>query len=222
MISDEVDRSTRIESRWPVICAVLGVLFVLFQTPERVHVLPPFFALFIAVGLLLPPLAVWLSHGKSHFQKLERLSMLITATLAESATLSIVFFLAVEIVQAPTTFGGQQLLTTSIGAWSTNILAFSIVYWHLDRGGPEARLNKPGIKPDWLFPQTGVPEEAPVNWRPTYVDYLFLSFSTATAFSTTDVMPMSSRAKMLMMVESAVSLTTLAVVASRAIGLLGS
>jgi uncharacterized membrane protein len=75
--------------------------------------------------------------------------------------------------------------------------------------------------PDWVFPQEGLTERAPPGWRPSFVDYLFLSFSTASAFSTTDVIPMTSRAKLLMMFQSIVSLSTIAVVAARAINILG-
>ncbi len=97
-----------------------------------------------------------------------------------------------------------------------------MAYWQIDCGGPESRANYyEDSKPDWLFPQTDIPEKVPPDWRPTYVDYLFLSFTTATAFSPTDALPLTVRAKVLMMLESAVSLLTLIVVAARAINLLG-
>ena len=111
-------------------------------------------------------------------------------------------------------------MTAGIKSWVTNVLAFSIVYWDVDRGGPEKR-RSPERRPDWLFPQTGVPDEAAPGWRPTYVDYLFLAFSTATAFSATDVAPITDRAKLLMMLESCISLATLTIVASRALNVLG-
>jgi uncharacterized membrane protein len=101
-------------------------------------------------------------------------------------------------------------------------LLFSLLYWRMDRGGPEARANDAGTRPDWLFPQSGAPDDAPPGWRPTFVDYLFLAYSTATAFSPTDALPLTSRAKMLMMLESSISLSTLVVVASRAINILGA
>ena len=99
--------------------------------------------------------------------------------------------------------------------------AFSIVYWGVDRGGPEDRESGSASPPDWLFPQFGLPHEVAPGWRPGYVDYLFLAFSTATAFSATDVAPLTARAKLMMMLESCISLATLAVVASRAINILG-
>ncbi|HEY9648016.1 MAG TPA: hypothetical protein V6C88_16695, partial [Chroococcidiopsis sp.] len=117
---------------------------------------------------------------------------------------------------------GLELLSSSVGIWITNVLTFSLLYWQVDRGGPETRINAIGRRPDWLFPQTGAPEDAPPNWRPTFIDYLFLAFSTATAFSPTDALPLTSRAKIMMMLESIISLATIVVVASRAINILGS
>jgi uncharacterized membrane protein len=107
--------------------------------------------------------------------------------------------------------------------WIINTLIFSVLYWQMDRGGPETRLNNAGTKPDWLFPQEGAPAEGvPPEWRPGFVDYLFLGYSTATAFSTTDVIPLTPRAKMLMMLQSTISLVTIVIVAARAINILGN
>ena len=115
---------------------------------------------------------------------------------------------------------GLVLLAASVGVWVVNVLAFSLLYWQLDRGGPHARANNLSRKPDWLFPQAGVPEDVLPGWQPTYVDYLFLGYSTATAFSPTDALPLTSRAKILMMLQSTISLATILIVASRAINIL--
>jgi hypothetical protein len=117
---------------------------------------------------------------------------------------------------------GILLLSSSVGMWVSNVFTFSLLFWQIDRSGPEARMNDIGKRPDFLFPQTGVPDEAPLNWRPTFVDYLFLSFTTATAFSPTDTLPMTSRAKLMIMIESSISLTMIAVIAARAINIIGS
>jgi hypothetical protein len=100
---------------------------------------------------------------------------------------------------------------------------FALLYWQLDRGGPAGRASSAPPRPDWLFPQDDAgPEHLAPGWRPRFIDYLFLAFSTATAFSTTDALPLTGRAKLAMMSESAVSLVTLVVVAARAINVLGS
>lgn len=212
----------RIEPRWPVVLATLAVLCVLTLLPARVRLFPSWFPYAIGMGLLLPVIGVWLSGAQARWLRVERTTTLVFSVLAEAVTLTTVLYLIVQMLNRPADFSGRQLLTSSIGAWLTNVLAFSLAYWRIDRGGPEARVNDAGTKPDWLFPQTGVPEEAPPDWRPAYVDYLFLSFSTATAFSPTDALPLTSRAKILMMLESAVSLMTLVTVAARAINILGS
>jgi hypothetical protein len=212
----------RIEPRWPVVLATLAVLCVLTLLPARVRLVPSWFPYTVGMGLLLPVVGVWLSGAQPRWLRVERTTTLVFSVLAGAVMLTTLLYLIFEMLNRPADFGGRQLLTSSIGAWITNLLASSLVYWQLDRGGPEARANDAGTRPDWLFPQTGVPAEAPPNWRPTYVDYLFLAFSTATAFSPTDTLPLTSRAKLLMMLESAVSLLTLVTVAARAINILGS
>ena len=130
--------------------------------------------------------------------------------------------LIAEMVHRSGEIGGIQLLTSSVAIWVNNVLTFSLLYWQIDRGGPEARAANAGPKPDWLFPQEGAREDVPPDWRPTFVDYLFLGFSTATAFSPTDTLPLTSRAKLLMMLQTTISLVTIVAVMSRAINILGS
>ena len=113
-----------------------------------------------------------------------------------------------------------SLLSSSLAIWVTNVLTFSLVYWQIDRGGPYARASGTSAKPDWLFPQAAAPETTSPDWRPLFLDYLFLGFNTATAFSPTDAMPLTRRAKMLMMLESSISLLTLVIVAARAVNVL--
>lgn len=218
----EPGQSIRLEPRWPTILAMLILLLVLTLLPTRVRLLPFWFSYVIGSTVILPMAGVWLSKGHERWRRVERTATLIFSLVAEVVTLTTLSYLMSEMMTRPDDFSGKQLLTTSIAGWLTNILAFAFLYWQIDRGGPEARINNTGIRPDWLFPQIGVPGDAPPGWQPTYVDYLFLSFSTATAFSATDVMPLTARAKMLMMFESVVSLSMLLVVVSRAINILGT
>jgi hypothetical protein len=115
---------------------------------------------------------------------------------------------------------GRSLLLDALDIWTINIVAFALWYWNMDRGGPAARGITTGVgSADFLFLQMtmGSTEE---GWSPGFVDYLFLSYTNATAFSPTDTMPLTPRAKLLMMGQSAVSLLTVALVAARAVNIL--
>jgi uncharacterized membrane protein len=111
------------------------------------------------------------------------------------------------------------LLARGASIYITNIIVFSLWYWEWDRGGPVARANARLPYTDFLFPQMTTPNLASPDWEPTYLDYLYLSFTNATAFSPTDVMPFSRWAKMLMLVQAAISLLTLAMVIARAVNI---
>ena len=95
-----------------------------------------------------------------------------------------------------------------------------MIYWLIDSGGPDARLNNKTTYPDFDFP--AMDESAPVrpNWHPDIIDYLFLGFTTSTAFSPTEAMPMTPRAKVLVTLQSSISLITIAIVAARTINIL--
>jgi hypothetical protein len=103
--------------------------------------------------------------------------------------------------------------------WLTNVIVFGLWYWDLDRGGPATRLHENHRRPDFLFPQMSTPGSGP-NWTPDFLDYLYTSFTNATAFSPTDTMPLTAWAKLLMMVQSLASLLTVALVVSRAVNIL--
>jgi hypothetical protein len=114
----------------------------------------------------------------------------------------------------------QRLLLTGAAIWITNVIVFALWYWESDRGGPGARAEGGRPHPDFLFAQMQSPELAPPDWEPGFADYLFLSFTNASAFSPTDVLPLSRWAKMTMMLQAAVSLSTVALVVARAVNVL--
>ena len=105
-----------------------------------------------------------------------------------------------------------RLLASSVSIWLTNVLTFALLYWAIDGGGPEQRLRDPAGPRDFAFPSS--------LRRPHYPEYLFLAFTTATAFSPTDTAPLTTRVRMMMLLESAVSLMALAITAARAINIL--
>src|SRR5262249_30666424 len=112
------------------------------------------------------------------------------------------------------------LLLNAGAVWFTSVIVFALWYWEFDRGGPAARANARRPYPDFLFPQMASPEVAPPDWEPTFVDYLYLSFTNTTAFSPTDTMPLSRWAKLAMFVQSGASLVLVALVVARAVNIL--
>lgn len=119
-----------------------------------------------------------------------------------------------------------DLIKAGLVIWGTNVLATAIAYWEMDRGGSSARDPRRGTgtgRIDLLFPQdTGVPGVAPGSWNPTFTDYLFVAFTSATTFGPADAMPLTGRAKLLMMTASTVSLITIIGLAARLINGLSS
>jgi hypothetical protein len=216
-------RPQHFEPRWPVALAIIAVILLLGALPGRIRLLPIWVSYVIGIAVLIPIGAVGLSAAKPWWLRVERTVTLIFFVVPGVATLANLGNLIWAMVNRSAEIGGLQLLASSVAVWITNALLFSLLYWQIDRGGPEARVNAASTRPDWLFPQEGAPaEDVPRGWQPTFVDYLYLGYSTATAFSTTDAMPLTPRAKLLMMLESAISLMTIVVVASRAINILGN
>ena len=111
-----------------------------------------------------------------------------------------------------------SLLLDAINIWATNVFALALWYWNIDRGGPALRGVRPYTQPDFLFPQMALKQFE--GWTPGFIDYLFLAFTNSTAFSPADTMPLSHRAKLLMMAEASSSLLVIALVAARAVGIL--
>lgn len=115
----------------------------------------------------------------------------------------------------------SPLLRAAVHMWVVNVLLFALWYWQLDAGGPLTRPTRAHTERDFLFPQQTEPQFAELGWQPQFLDYLYVSFTNATAFSPTDAMPLSRWAKMLMLIESAISLALAVMVVARAVNILG-
>ena len=115
---------------------------------------------------------------------------------------------------------GRELIISGMLIWLTNFLIFGLWYWEIDRGGPGKRAAGNDRPPDLLFPQMSDDTIEPRDWRPKFIDYLYVSLTNATAFSPTDTMPLTPMAKCIMGVQSVVSLVTLGLVVSRAVNIL--
>lgn len=147
-----------------------------------------------------------------------RLALVLTAVISFTNFASLVALVS-ELIRGKLTVPGQSLLLDAINIWGTNVIAFALWFWNLDRGGPAlCHLGSSDVG-DFLFPQMTRPE-LQEHWTPGFVDYFYVSFTNATAFSPTDTLPLTVRVKMLMLIESAVSLMTLALVAARAVNIL--
>jgi hypothetical protein len=214
-------RCAAIEPRWPVILTIFGVVLLLAVLPSRIRVFPAWVPWLTVIVLIVPMAALALNTAKEPWLRVERIVIVLFFVIAAFGIIAALSTLIFAMVRHSSGITGLHLLTSSVAVWAINVLIFSVAYWRMDRGGPEARANQANRKPDWLFPQQNAGEDVPPDWRPTFVDYLFLSFCTATAFSPTDAQPLTSRGKLLMMLESTISLVTIVVVGARAINILG-
>lgn len=211
-------RVTRGEPRWPVAIGVIAAIGMQVALPSRVAVrpswlLPVLEALMLAVLIVANPGRIVLDQAW-----LRRLSLALIATITLSNAVS-----AGRLIASLLRGGEEQagaLLLIGGGIWLTNVIAFSLWYWEFDRGGPVARAKATHVYPDFLFPQMASPELATPDWEPAFVDYLYLSFTNATAFSPTDVLPLTRWAKLTMLSQSAISLATVALVIARAVNIL--
>ena len=221
MALTETVRRLDLEPRWPIVLTII-VVFALTLLPGRVRAFPPWATVLIVVVLIAPMAGLWLSPAKQRWLQIESIVTVASVLIAGAGMILDLKDLFVRMVTPPTGITGIQLLNSSIALWSTNVLIFSVLYWRVDRGGIVARAEGTPGPPDWLFPREEADHELLAAWRPTFVDYLFLAFCTAAAFTPAEAMPMTTRAKLLMMAEGLISLVTVLAIASRAIGLLGS
>ena len=213
--------SLDIEPRWPIVVTI-SIVFALTLLPGRVRIFPPWVVVVIVLVLLFPMAGLELSRAKDRWLRIERAVFAAFILFGLAALLLDLKDLFVKMITPPTGITGMQLLNSSISLWTTNVLLFSVAYWLIDRGGSVARAERLPGAPDFLFPREETDHELLPAWRPTFVDYLYLGFCTAAAFTPAEAMPMTSRAKLLMMAEGLIALITVLAIASRAIGLLGS
>ena len=125
-----------------------------------------------------------------------------------------------KLLQSGKVQNGRELIVTALNIYLTNIIIFGLLYWEMDAGGPGERADADNPEHDFLFPQDQNQNYKHPKWQPTFFDYLYLSSTNAMAFSPTDTLPMSRRAKFLMLIQATLSLITIALVAARAVNIL--
>ncbi len=197
---------------------ILALIGLYLALPERFTLGPTWLIPTIVLSLLIPAVI-------SHLRRQTQLNVVIGIALLAVITGAEIWSLATLIAGLP---GKRQpppeLLRSAAALWMSNILVFASWYWRLDAGGPHKRyLRDAHTEGAFLFPQMTISPDAKLfkpNWKPDFIDYLFLAFNTSTAFSPTDAPVLSRWAKALMMIQSAVSLGTIAILAARAINIL--
>jgi uncharacterized membrane protein len=211
-------RCTDGEQRLPTALAILGAIVLQILLPRKYAVQPYLLLPVLEAVLLVGLIIASPSRLNRESRFLRTLSLVLIGAISIGNAIS-AGMLVHELVTGGAGDNAGALLASGAAIWGTNVLVFSLWYWELDRGGPVARALARNPHPDFLFVQMQSPEVAPPDWEPAYLDYLYLSFTNATAFSPTDVLPLSRWAKMLMLVQSAVSIVAIALVVSRAVNI---
>jgi hypothetical protein len=206
------------ESVWGPAIAVIVALGLQLALPEKLVIGPRWILPALEVVLLAPLVLAVRRRHQAETRWARRLSIALIAVinLANVVALVLLTYYLIHGGKA----GGQQLIFSAIAIWMTNVLIFGLWYWELDRGGPAARMSGRITAPEFLYPQMTHELASWKDWRPTLVDYMYVSFTNATAFSPTDTMPLSRRAKALMSIQAMASLLTVALVAARAVNIL--
>jgi hypothetical protein len=202
-----------VEPRWPAALAVVAVAALYYSLPERLTLGPNW----LIVGLILLALALTMAAYRAGKHSINRVFGFTVLVLMTGA---LFWALGTLIAGLP---GKRQppieLLRSAAALWISNVLVFASWYWRLDAGGPRLRETRHRHENGaFLFPQMTLPNFA--GWKPGFVDYLFLAFNTSTAFSPTDSPVLSRWGKLLMILQSCISLASIAILAARAINIL--
>jgi hypothetical protein len=215
----KVDRGRRVvgESRWPMASAVIAAMALTFLLPDQVRP-GPNWLLPVIEGLLLVAVVIGDPGEITRRSRwLRGLSIVLVSVLVFSSLWATILLISHLIQGGSETNSASDLLEAGSVVWVSNNIAFSLLYWELDAGGAAARAHHERARPDLAFPQQLNPELGWEDWQPRFIDYLYLGFTNATAFSPTDVMPLVPWAKITMGVQSLISLAILGLVVARAV-----
>ncbi len=208
------------EPRWPAFIAIIAVGGLNIALPDALTMGSRWLFPSLILALLIPTIV-------SHHAGEHRLNVIFGFAVDAVLTVGLIVSVTLLIAALPThKETPQALLFSAASLWATNILVFALWYWRLDAGGPHQRDQQPGHSEGaFLFPQMTMSKEAlresgQLGWSPNFIDYLFLAFNTSTAFSPTDVPVLARWAKVLMMVQSLLSLLIIALLAARAVNIL--
>jgi uncharacterized membrane protein len=220
-------RQDRPEPRWPVSAVVIVAIVLQSVLPEKLALRPMWlhYLLFVLEGALL---IVLFAANPIRIERMSRpirtasiaLIFLITASNTVSAISLVNEIVTNHLGLTNAQNAAVALFLSGAAIWGTNVIAFALWYWEFDRGGPVARLEGTMPYADLLFTQMSEPELTRPGWGPQFIDYLYFSFTNATAFSPTDVLPFARWAKLTMLIQSTVSLVLGILVIARAVNIL--
>ena len=213
-------RKTHGEPRWHVVLAITVAIVLQGPLPGRLVLFQPTWLLPMLEGVVFVLITVLNPHRIDRESKVLRILSLSGATLISLANAWSAAHLVNGLIQGTEGNSAGPLLGSGAVIWLTNVIVFGLWYWEFDRGGPVARAHATKLYPDFMFPQMTSPDLAPADWEPMFGDYLYVSFTNATAFSPTDVMPLSRWAKAAMAVQAGISVITVALVVARAVNIL--
>ncbi len=205
---------------WHVQIAMLIALVLQIALPHD-FVVGSRYAVPLVELLLLAALSLTTPREKifhSLARRVNAISLVVVASLANIYSLSVVVD---KLLAGSQSADGRSLILAAINIYLTNIIIFALWYWEMDGGGPGERQRIKSYDQDFLFPQHQNETYRHPAWRPTFIDYLYVSSTNAMAFSPTDTMPLSRRSKLLMLIQAVISLITIALVAARAVNILG-
>jgi hypothetical protein len=205
---------------WPAQLVVVAAIVLQLILPAKVIAGPSRYLVPGLEAALLLGLAITTPrrhHDESRIRRGFAIGLLALVSAANAVSLG----LLVGSLLGGAKTSGRDLLVGALAIWLTNILIFALWYWEMDGGGPGVREHPERRSlPDFRFPQQSEPDIRGSDWKPGFIDYLYLAFTNASAFSPTDAMPVSGLAKMLMLGQAMVSLLTVLLVASRAVNIL--
>jgi uncharacterized membrane protein len=203
---------------WDSQFVVLVAILLDLALPDKLTAGPTWLVPSLEGVLLIGLVAATPNPRLRHSPLRRKLALVLIAIVSAANVVSLV--LLVHYLLNHNVGQGRPLIYSGMALWVTNVLLFGLWYWELDQGGPLARQTGHTTTPDFLFPQMTQPDHSPKDWEPGMVDYLYVSFTNATAFSPTDTMPLTPFAKMLMAVQSLVALVTIGLVVARAVNIL--
>lgn len=201
--------------RWSFFIAIVIIGGLLSLLSERLTVGPSWLLPVITLVLLIP---LFISNRKSRQHTTRYIALIITGMVTIGLISSISFLVYGLFTQKAES--AVNLLRDAAILWVTNVAVFSVWYWEIDQGGPYVRQANKSQPIDFLYPQMMYESELWANWKPSFMDYVFLAFNTSSAFGPTDTLVMSRRAKLLMNAQASISLIIVAVLAAHAIGAL--